>query len=103
MQIDFEHKTHLSGFQIGFLNDSVSGISFPKNVTVVYSTNRKKWKQASVFWTNALNDGRFVAHFDADARSVKFLVEANEVLEGLSDAGKATLTYIDELILYFEP
>jgi hexosaminidase len=103
MQIDFEHKTHLSGFQIGFLNDSVSGISFPKNVTVVYSTNRKKWKQAGVFWTNALNDGRFVAHFDADARSVKFLVEANEVLEGLSDAGKSTLTYIDELILYFEP
>jgi hexosaminidase len=103
LEMDFQKKTDISGFNLGLLFDEGSWIYYPKKISVFVSKNAKKWKQVTQFLDKPFIGRQSIFNFKVKARYMKIELEAPLIEQGLPGAGHLPWTFIDELILYFEP
>jgi hexosaminidase len=99
ISIDLEKKTTLTGFNLGFLEDPGSWIYYPEKITLLVSKNSKKWKSIEVLRTGRQSS----VTMNMKARYFKILAETQEIKEGNPGSGHVPWTFMDELILNFEP
>ncbi|MCE2711704.1 MAG: beta-N-acetylhexosaminidase [Cryomorphaceae bacterium] len=99
INIDLQRNSTVKGIKLGFLQDQGSWIYYPDKMSLSLSKNGRKWKTIEI-----KQIGRQSAEvFDVKARYVKVVIETDEITEGNPGAGHVPWTFMDELILNFEP